>query len=230
MIPTPSSIPRNTFKQPKWRKPTPLGYGNAVESLGSIASPLLAGFSLASVIVVSDDSSNFRWPGAVVFFLAAAAVLLMGAVQCGYNARQYLWSASDVLEWWPDMIENSDRETVLREEQALAFGRWQIWTTWMRTTYNLGILALLLGLALALPPRHDSDAQADWRWAAVGFVFIGCAAEAGWIIAVSLRRFWEERRIREVVLNGDKRLVRPPLDDACTTTLHARSGTHMPGL
>lgn len=149
------------------------------------------------MIVVSDDSANFRWPGATVFALAAAAVLLIGAVQLGYNARQYLWSAADVREWWPDMVDNSDRETILREEQALAFARWNIWTTWMRITYNVGILALLSGLALALPPRHDTDVQGSWRWAAVGLVFAGCAAEACWIFSGFWRWFWEDRKIRK---------------------------------
>lgn len=195
--PPSSPAPQNKFRPPKWRKPSPLGYGNAAESLGSVAAPLLAGFSLASVIVVSDDSANFRWPGATAFALAAAAVLLLGTVQCGYNSRQYLWSAADVQEWWPDMVENSDRETILREEQALAFARWNIWTTWTRITYNLGILALLSGLALALPPQCDNDVQAGWRWAAAGLVFAGCAVEACWIIIGFSRRFWKDRKIRE---------------------------------
>jgi hypothetical protein len=52
-----------TFARPKWRKPSPLGYGNAIDAVGSVASPLLAGFSLASVIVVANDARHFRWPG-----------------------------------------------------------------------------------------------------------------------------------------------------------------------
>jgi hypothetical protein len=179
------------FQPPKWRKPRPLGYGNAVESVGSVASPLLAGFSLASVIVVSDDSANFRWPGATEFALVAAAAMLIGAVQCGFSARQYLWSGADVRDWWPDMQEGSARETILREQQTLAFDRWKIWSMWMRITYNFGILALLAGLALALPPQHDSDVQASWRWAAVGLAFAAfaaCAAELCWIIVGFWRR------------------------------------------
>ena len=143
----------HNFVRPKWRKPSPLGYANAIDSLGAVASPLLAGFSLASVIIVRDDAANFRWPGAVTLALAVAAVLLVGAVQCAYNARQYLWSSADVADWWPDMQEGSDREQLLRDQQAEAFHRWEAWTKWTRITYDLGILALLAGLALALPPR-----------------------------------------------------------------------------
>jgi hypothetical protein len=47
------------FISPKWRKPTPLGYANSIDSVGGVAAPLLAGFSLASVIVISQDAANF---------------------------------------------------------------------------------------------------------------------------------------------------------------------------
>jgi hypothetical protein len=56
-----------------WSKPAPLGYGNSIDSVAGVASPLLAGFSLASVIVVSDDARNFRWPGAAILALAVDA-------------------------------------------------------------------------------------------------------------------------------------------------------------
>lgn len=138
-----------TFVPPKWRKPSPLGYGNAIDSVGSVASPLLAGFSLASVIVVADDADHFRWPGAVVLALGIAAVILIGTVQCAYNARQYLWSAAEVSNWWPDMKEGSEFERLLRDEQSAAFHRWAGWARWARITYDCGILALLAGLALA---------------------------------------------------------------------------------
>lgn len=72
---------------PKWRKPAPLGYGSAIDSVGSVAAPLLAGFCLATVIIVSDDAANFRWPGAVLLALAIAAVAFVGSVQCAYNSR-----------------------------------------------------------------------------------------------------------------------------------------------
>lgn len=183
-----------TFVKPKWLKPAPLGYGNAIDSVGSVASPLLAGFSLASVIVVADGADHFRWPGAVLLALGSAAVILIGTVQCAYNARQYLWSASDVSTWWPDMKEGSERETLLRGEQSAAFRRWQEWARWTRITYDCGILALLVGLALALPPQHGTSTQDNLRWAACGVAFAACAGEAGWIVTGHFRRWSEARR------------------------------------
>ena len=183
-----------TFVPPKWRKPSPLSYGNAIDSVGSVASPLLAGFSLASVIVVADDADHFRWPGAAVLALGIAAVVLIGAVQCAYSARQYLWSASEVSNWWPDMEEGSERETLLRDEQSRAFHRWARWARWTRITYDCGILALLAGLALAMPPQHGTGVQNGLRWAACGVAFAACAGEAGWIATGYWGRRLEARR------------------------------------
>lgn len=185
---------RPAFVPPKWRKPAPLGYGSAIDSVGSVASPLLAGFSLASVIVVSDDATNFRWPGEVILALAVAAVMFIGSVQCAYNARQYLWSAADVSDWWPEMKEDSELEALLRAEQTEVFHRWEAWTSWTRLPYNCGILALLAGLGLGLAPPHDSGLQGSLRWVAVSVAFAACAGEAFWIVIVSWRRSAEARR------------------------------------
>jgi hypothetical protein len=105
------------FVPPKWRKPAPLGYGNAIDSVGTVGSALLAGFSLASVIVVTSAAGQFRWPGAAVLALAAAAVALIASVQFTYNTRQFLWSGADVRDWWPELQENSELETRLRRSR-----------------------------------------------------------------------------------------------------------------
>ena len=180
------------FTSPKWRKPAPLGYANAIDSVGGVGAPLLAGFSLASVIVISDDAENFRWSGAAILGFTIAAVALIGSVQCAFNARGYIWSAADVRGWWPDMEENSEREERLRAEQDWAFGRWQVWTGWTRRTYALGILALLTALAFALPPSHSVGIQDSMRWAASGVAFAASAAEACWIVV----NFWQASRKR----------------------------------
>lgn len=182
------------FARPKWRKPAPLSYGNAIDSVGSVAAPLLAGFSLASVIVVSDDSANFRWPGAAILALTIAAVMFVGAVQCSYNARQYLWSASDVSSWWPEVKAGTELEDLLRDEQAEAFRRWTAWSRWIRITYNYGILALLAGLGLGLAPLHGNGAQAAMRWVSMGVAFAACAGEVSWFVAVAWRRSREAHR------------------------------------
>jgi hypothetical protein len=122
-----------------------------------------------------------------VLALTIAAVVLVGTVQCAFNARQHLWSASDVSNWWPDMDQGTEREKLLRDEQEASFARWQLWARWTRATYAYGILALLAGLALALPPLHGTGAQNSLRWIASGVAFAACAGEAAWIGAVYWR-------------------------------------------
>ena len=182
------------FVGPKWHKPAPLGYANALDSLASVAAPLLAGFSLASVVVVSENPGNFRWPGGAIVALTAAAVLLIGTVQCGFNGRQYLWSAADVLAWWPEMTGDTELEDLLSEEQAEAFKRWEVWSRWTRATYNSGILAFIAALVLVLPPQHSNGTQDNLRWAATGIAFVAWAAEVIWLLAGLRRRSLEARR------------------------------------
>lgn len=181
------------FVPPKWRKPAPLGYGNAIDSVGTVGSSLLAGFSLASVIVVTSEAGKFRWPGATVLALTTAAVLLIASVQCTYNTREFLWSGADVRHWWPELQEDSELEMRLREEQDEAFGRWQFWAKWARTANGVGVLVLLVGLALALPPPPAS-AQGGLRWAAFGVTVAGCAGQACWTAGIWYRRWFRQAR------------------------------------
>lgn len=179
------------FVPPKWRKPAPLGYGNAIDSVGTVGSSLLAGFSLASVIVVTSEGGKFRWPGATVLALTTAAVLLIASVQCTYNTREFLWSGADVRQWWPELQEDSELETRLREEQDKAFSQWQVWAKWARTANGVGVLILLAGLALALPPP-PVGAQGGLRWAAFGVAAAGCAGQACWTAAIWYRRSFRQ--------------------------------------
>jgi hypothetical protein len=77
--------------------------------------------------VVTGEAHAFRWPGATVLALAAAAVVLIASVQFTYNTRQFLWSPADVRSWWPELTEGSELEARLREEQAQSFERWETW-------------------------------------------------------------------------------------------------------
>jgi hypothetical protein len=60
-----------------------------VNSVGAVTLPLLAGFSIKSV-VVSDDAASFRWPGLTTFVLAIAALALIATVQCACHDQLYL--------------------------------------------------------------------------------------------------------------------------------------------
>lgn len=125
-----------------------------VDSIGSATLPLLAGFSAASVIVVSDDAANFRWPGAAILALAIAAVVLIAAVQCAYHARIYLPDKS-IREVSPGFSPDGDdrEDNDARSQQQDDYQLGLAWTRWTQRAYHCGIVALLAGLALAVAPQ-----------------------------------------------------------------------------
>lgn len=170
------------FIPPKWRKPAPLAYGSALDMVSSTAAPLLAGFSLASVIVVADDAVAFRWPGVAMLGLAAAAIFMVTAVQCGFHARTYLWSASDVADWWPELKPDTPLEDRLRDDQHGAYARWRKWATATVVAYNAGLLSFLAGLAVSLPPKSGVGVQETLRWVTASIVVVACIVEVVLIV------------------------------------------------
>jgi hypothetical protein len=102
------------------------------------------------------------------------------------------------------MTEGSVLEARLREEQAQSFRRWEFWALWTRAAHGAGVLMLLAGLALALPPP-PGGAQGALRWVAFGVVLAGCAGEALWMIA------WYGLRARD---------ARPPASGSTCPACH----------
>lgn len=129
-----------------------------VNSVGTVALPLLAGFSITAVVVVSEDPTNFRWPGATVLVLALAALALIVAVQCAYHAHVYL----------------SKRDPDHRKGVT-----WAKRTRWF---YDAGLLALLAGLALIVAPRGGTGIQGTFRWIAAALACLACLGEAIWLV------------------------------------------------
>jgi hypothetical protein len=93
-----------------------------------------------------------------------------------------------VREWWPDMKEDSEREQLLREQQAGAFRQWEVWASRTRIAYDSGTIALLVGIGLAVLPPQDAGLQSILRWSAAGVTFAACAAQVFWIATQSGRR------------------------------------------
>lgn len=113
-------------------KPSETRFKRWVNSVGTVALPLLAGFSITAVVVVSEDPMDFRWPGVTVLVLAFAALALIVAVQCAYRAHVYL------------------------SKRDLDYKKGVTWAKRTRVFYDAGFLALLTGLALIVAPRGDT--------------------------------------------------------------------------
>lgn len=128
-------------------------------------SGFLAGFSLATVVVISDAPEHFRWPGMAALALTIASVVLVGAAQLSRKGAYYSGE-----EFSPR------RRTV-------------VWGM-----YHAGAIALLAGLGAALVPLEGRTGQAgvagqqDLRWAAAWVAFAGAFGEVGFALRTLLKR------------------------------------------
>lgn len=175
---------------PVWQTPTKYGSAEAVMSMGTIAAPLLAGFSLASfVLIFTIKAGDVRYRDVAALLLLLAAVVLVMAVQATFWARQYQVTPAQLKEWWPD-ADRPYRLDMLKIEQAEHMASFQAWGFRARVVYDIGLLCLLAGLTvLAIPPPSGNPPA---RWAAVGVGAIAFVGELGWVIT----SFLPERRGR----------------------------------
>jgi hypothetical protein len=178
---------------PFWQTPDKYGAAEAVMSMGTIAAPLLAGFSLAAFVVIfTIKATDVRYRDVAALLLLLAAVLLVMAVQATFWARQYQVTPAQLKEWWQD-ADKQYRLDMLKIEQAEHMASFQTWSRRAGTVYNFGLLCLLAGLTvLAIPPVKENPPA---RWLAVGVGAIAFVLELGWVIKSLL----EDRRSRVIV-------------------------------
>lgn len=182
-------------RSPDWRKPSPLGYGAAVDAVTNVAAPLLAGFGIATIGVVSADTGRFRWPGPLLLCLTLSALLFVSCVQCGFHARRHLYSYADIAAWWSDE-EIRERRDLLREEQTADFESWNLWRGRAYAVYSGGMFMLWIGVALTLvPPAPGSSLDTGFRWAAAVVASGAALGEAVWSTYPQAQRWVRRRRM-----------------------------------
>jgi hypothetical protein len=148
-----------------------------ISTVGTVTLPLLAGFSITAVVVVSQDPNDFLCPGATVLVVAFAAMVLIVAVQCAYHAHVYL--------------SNIDPD----RKKGITYAKWT------RRFYDAGLLTLLVDLALIVAPHRGTGIQVDLRWAAVALVCVAFAGESIWLLvdpwlrSRNLREVWPRARL-----------------------------------
>jgi hypothetical protein len=169
--------------------------------MGTIAAPLLAGFSLAAMVqTLTITTSEARWPDAALLLFMLAAVLFVTSVQAMFWARGYQASPQDISQWWPDAADPGRSERLRREQKRHAAG-FRMWSNRARVTYSAALLCLLAALTiLAVPPV--SGGQAITRWLAVAAGATAFAAELVWTIGSFASPRWLTR------------LLEPPYDDS----------------
>jgi MFS family permease len=141
-----------------------------IKSVGQISAPVLAGFSITVVIVVSDDARNFRWPGWAILALTVAAIALIATLQAAKHALQNRWPRVDRIGK-PKWLKHVSYLKLTPEERA-----W-FWRKRTRNFYHSGLTALLIGLAFTLAPPTGAVEEAP-RWFASGLALVACLIEA----------------------------------------------------
>ncbi|WP_151775068.1 hypothetical protein [Streptomyces abyssomicinicus] len=182
---------------PTWRKPSPLGFGAAVDAVTNVAAPLLAGFSVAAIGVVGADSDKFRWPGPSLLCLTVSALLFVTCVQFGFHARRHLYSYADLTAWWTEEeLADDDRRRLLRAEQHHNFDLWDRWRGRAYVAYSGGLVMLWTGVALVLaPPGSGTASGAAFRWVASAVAACAAVGEVVWSTYEPLRRGLGRRRL-----------------------------------
>jgi hypothetical protein len=176
---------------PLWWRPAPFGHPAAIESLASIAAPLLAGFSITLIAVVGQAPQEFRWPGITMTILAAAASVLVWSVQCGFWTRQYAVSRADVYDWFGDFKNDPGLEADIQAEQIKGGRLYRGWERRTRRSYAAGILLLLAGVATCVAPPQPGKktgvtvAQPFLRWVGVVVIAVAFLAELLWMASQS---------------------------------------------
>lgn len=166
-----------------------------IDRVGDATIPLFAGFSFATLIVVCQDSSKFRWPALTIFVLTIASVSLIGSVQGRHQARMYLPTFED----FQMQRESKGPPVNWENENSYEYKRARFSGQSTRLTYHAGIVSLLAGLALALAPPGGTALDNALRWSASAIASFACLFEFGATLRqwVPTLRQWVPQRYRD---------------------------------
>ena len=177
----------STEPEARWRAPYPYGYAAAMQSMGTVAAPLLAGVSAALVALVIQNARVIEWPNVALLALVAATFGFLGTVQCTFRARQFAVTPSEMEVWHPNPDKPATRE-MLRREQRYYYSEHERWTDWASYAYDFGLLFFLLGLVAITAPAGGLASASNGRLAVLALGAFAVAAEFVWIARKSTHR------------------------------------------
>ncbi|MGV9268093.1 hypothetical protein ACWDRR_25910 [Kitasatospora sp. NPDC003701] len=168
-----------------WGNITPLGtwgFTDSIASMGSVAAPFLAGFSLtiSVIILTSLKPDTARWPDQALLLFVLAAFMLISAVQVTFLARYYSVTPKDLMDWYPDW-EQEYRRTQLSDILKTQGEKFRHRANIARWLYSAGLLLLTSGLTILAVPPHV-DCASNWRWGAVAAGCVMTGVEFGWAV------------------------------------------------
>ena len=175
---------------PRWVIPNLYGLAEALNSMGTIAAPLLGGFSLAAMVqTLTINTTEARWPDAAFLLFMLAAVLFVATVQAMFWARQYQTNPTEIKGWWPDATK-PQRVAQLRQEQRRHAAGFRMWSNRARITYSAALLCLLAALMVLAVPHPSHGQTPVLRWLAVAVGAAAFITEAIWITGSFTNASW----------------------------------------
>jgi len=181
-----------------WTVRLPEGYYDAMQAVGTMVAPILAGFAFAILALVLVPPTKgavdpLRWRDPVLALLVFSALLLIMSTQCAIRARLTLVKPDELRVWYPSSVDQEgwpnkwlgERQKGLEERTARA-------STLCRHTYNAGTLLLFTAIAVLLVPPSPVDNARRVTLVAATFAV---AVEAAWLTGTSLR---QQRRIERL--------------------------------
>lgn len=196
----------NKLHGPYWVTPDRYGEAEALNSMGTVAAPLLAGFSLAAMVqTLTITTRQARWPDAALLLFMLAAVFFVATVQLMFWARGYQASPPDLEAWWPD-ARQSQRMKMLQSEQRWHAAGFRMWSHRARIAYDAAVLCLLAALTLLAVPTESHRQVPVLRWLAVAVGGVAFIIEAIWVTGSFVHTRWVAR------------LLEPPPEDASSTS------------
>ena len=165
---------------PTWDVPTPYGSSEAVQTMGGIAAPVLAGFSFTLLALILQIEDALKWPDLALVALMGAGLGFIAVVQFTFWTRHYSARPAEILEWWPD-AEDPWRRELIREDQWTYEAERRRWATAARRAYITAIVLLLVGVALVLVPDGPLGDIPAGRATAIAVALLGLLLELLWI-------------------------------------------------
>lgn len=166
--------------EPRWEVPREYGYAAAIDSMGSIAAPLLAGVSFALAVFLMQGKEGSSWKSAALLLLVGAALAFIATVQFTFRARQFSVTPPEIEMWWSHPADPGRRE-MLRREQRYYLATHGVWARWAGWAYEIGLLSFVLGVSASLVPRGGPGDASAGRLAVMAMALLGFAAELAWI-------------------------------------------------
>jgi|SRR5215211_2668354 len=204
-LPDGTSELASPWEIPGSKKMPAYGAAAAVSAVGTIAAPLLAGFSFALVgQLVGGIGSGVHWRDGTILLLILAGLLFIGSLQSTLHARQWEATPKDILDWWPNSETNEDEQKELYQQQQALQLKHELWVTLGIVGFHLGIICFFFAIATLLFPPSGSAVTVP---RVLSILLIGGAivVEFAWALVRefikdeatgSIRRTWGNRRAR----------------------------------